>query len=142
MSINVKIDGLSLLISDGETIINAQNFQWQAGSWKLALENISDIINDCKFITYNFKNSSIFVDSQESMTIPIDFYSITKQQLLLETYTGNKDFIAYSQKLKNADSYVVFGVYNELNTFIRKQLPLAKFYHNTALSIDNTFRKQ
>lgn len=138
MSINVKINGLSLLIADGEKIVNALNFQWQATDWKLALENISEICINNKFLTYNFKSISIFIDSQESMMIPKDFYSITKQQVLLETYTGNKDFTAYSQKLNNIDSYLVFGVYNELNNYIRKQFPRAKFYHKTAMSIDNT----
>lgn len=138
MSINVKIDGLSLLIIDDENIINAFNYQWQTNSWDQALENISEIINNSNFIQYNFKASYIFIDSQESMMIPKDFYSITKQQTLLETYIGNKDFTAYSQKLNNTDSYLVFGVYNKLSNYLRKQLPRAKFYHNTAMNIENT----
>ena len=137
MSINIKVNGLSLLIMHDQKIIQALNYNWQTPNWSSCVNNLNSIFNSINFIKFRFKTKFIFIDSKQSMLIPDEFYSLSRQQQLLNKYLGNDNFIAHTQKLKNENASLVFGVEKSVDSFIRKNFIGFKIFHNSAMLIDN-----
>ena len=89
LSINVKVNGLSLLILEDKNVIIALNFQWQETNWKDCSINIEQIIKDNGFISYNYKTTDIFIESAQSAIVPKEFFMGINSQTFLNAYIGN-----------------------------------------------------
>lgn len=137
MSINVKLDGLSLLILQGEETIVALNYQWQESNWEDCSTNFEQILKDNSFVVFNYKSVDVFIESVHSTIIPKEFFKDFNKQDLLSQYLGNNEFMAFSQELKAEDAVLIFGVHKILNTIISKYFVNARVLHSSAMFIDS-----
>lgn len=141
LSINVKVNGLSLLILEDKNVIMALNFQWQETNWKDCSINIEQIIKDNGFISYNYKTTDIFIESAQSAIVPKEFFMGINSQTFLNAYIGNEDYVAVSQDIKKEKAVLIFGIHKLLKASLLKSLSRAKFHHCTAIIINNALDK-
>ena len=136
LSINLRIDGLSFIITEGEQIAKAECYEWQAKDWASTYNHFTQIHNQSSLLMLQFSKTLIFVQSKESSLVPSEFFDKDKVDFLLETYLGTKQFVGHYQKLKYTDAFLVFGVDRNLKKSIVNLFPKAELYHHSAFLID------
>ena len=136
MSINLRIDGLSLLIIQSENVINAFDYSWQASDWNVCANNLREVFSIQAFRSYDFKSIDVFIESEHSTIIPNELFQKELKQDLLNTYIGNSEYTAHLYKLDNENATIIFGVHKGLEEIISKLLKSPVFYSSSAMFID------
>jgi len=141
MSINLRIDGLSLLIIQAENVINAFDYSWQESDWSTCVSNLNELFSTLVFINYDYQSIDVFIESEQSTIVPNDFFNEELKQDLLNTYLGSSEYTAYSHKLINEKATVIFGVNTELLEVLSKFLKSPIFHSSSAMFIDEGLLK-
>jgi len=140
MSISVRIDGLSLLILHENDIVLAHNYHWHNADWKTCAANIHNIINGNSFFTFSYKSVDVFMENQQTMLIPNEFFNDYAKQGILNEYIASDEFVAKANKLKSESAHLVFGIQKDLSIILNKSLPKAIYHHSSVQFIDNVLK--
>ena len=140
LSISLKADGLSFVILNGQKIVKGEIYEWQAKTWKSATDNFRLIFNKHSFFNSTFSKIIILIKSQECTLVPNKYFDKSKNQVLLETYLGKKNFIAKSQALKLEEVNMIYGISPDLDKLITLQFPKANIFHQSAILIDSALK--
>lgn len=136
LSINVRIDGFSFIVSNGGNIIKGEAYEWQAKDWSLTNTKIAEIINSVAVFNNSFSQVICVLHSSDNCLIPNEFYSKRDEKLALETYLGKNNLEVFSYKLKAIPAYLLFGMDKALFNLISKKFSNILALSSSAFNID------
>lgn len=140
LSINLRIDGLSFVILEANSIIKAEYYEWQTKNWDYAVTQFNEVFSRHDFFKKDFKKTFIILKSKECTLIPKSLFDKTKAGTILETLYGfeKKDFLPYALSLKKADIVMAYALNTKLESLIKTIFPKAILLHQSALFIDES----
>jgi len=141
LSINVRIDGFSFIISNKESIIVGEKYEWQAKDWLFAYNKIKDILNLQKKFDNSFLKVICIIHSCDSCLIPDEFYSKDQEKFALETYLGKSDLKVLSTKLRLLSAHFIFGIYPAIYSLFINKFPNIITYNKSAFDIDMALKE-
>jgi hypothetical protein len=141
LSINVRIDGFSFIVSNSGNIIKGEAYEWQAKDWSLTNTKIAEILNSVTVFNNSFARVVCIFNGADNCLIPNEFYSKRDEKSALETYLGKNNFEVFSSKLKAMPAHLVFGIEKTLFSLISKKFSNVIALSSSALNIDTALKE-
>ena len=123
LSINLRVDGLSFVIMESDSIMIAECYEWQSKDWEYATQQYKEVFFNNSIFKKEFKRVIIILNTVENTLIPIKFHDKSKETIVLKTLLGIDNFGTFSFKLKNEDAILLTAINNSLNELIHNVFP-------------------
>ena len=125
LSINLRIDGLSLLIqNEQKENIHMEYFEWlNVKDWNKTKENLSILLSEHSLLKLDFPNVNIYIQSKGTFLVPDVVFSSSELKPLYKTYFGIENHDIFTQELKSPapNANMVFGLAQDITHIVNSK---------------------